>query len=240
MNSSSSAPARTAILRGSVATELTPARIDADLRTTPYGTEGFADARLVDPRLAKAFEDAVAAARAQAREEGFARGYAEGAEAARRESTALLDHELALVRERDEARNDAVSRAIAVLSQASQELAARQVIALQDIEEFLLGAAFDLATTLLGRELEIADAPVRDAVRRALAVLPADLVVTVVVHPVDVAVLGDLDAVAGGRSVRIVSDPGIEPGSCVADAGATHVEASLAAALDRVRQVIQS
>jgi flagellar assembly protein FliH len=240
MNSSSSAPTRTAILRGSVATRVTPARIDADLRTSPYITSGFADARLVDPNLAKAFEDAVAAAGARARDEGFARGYAEGTEAAGRESAAVLDRELALVRENDEARNAAVGRALSVLEEAAQAFVSRQVVALHEFDEFLLGAALDLATTLLGRELEAADAPVRDAVRRALSVLPADLRVTVVVHPLDLAALGDLDAVAGGRSVRIISDPGVEPGSCVADAGATHVEASLAAALDRVRQVIES
>ncbi|HET9188378.1 MAG TPA: FliH/SctL family protein, partial [Acidothermaceae bacterium] len=62
--------------------------------------------------------------------------------------------------------------------------------------------------------------------------------VTVAVHPLDVAALADLSDIAPGRVVRVVTDPDVEPGSCVADGGATHVDASLGAAIERVRQVL--
>jgi flagellar assembly protein FliH len=238
MNSSTSASTRTAILRGSLAVHASLARLDSDLRDNPFATDGFADARLVDPILAKAFADAVEGARTQARAEGLARGYAEGIAVAEREKTVVLDHELALVREAEETREHAVQRAVSVLEEAAAGFAAKQATALHDVEDLVIGAAFDLATTLLGRELEIADAPVRDAVRRALAVLPGDVPVTVAVHPLDAAALGDLDALSVGRAVRIVADPDIEPGSCVADGGASHVDASLAAAIERVRRVL--
>jgi len=220
------------------ATRVSAARLDSELRDNPYADNRYADARLVDPLLAKAFEDAVASARKQAHDEGFAQGYAEGMELAGREQSSELDYQLGLAREAEAARDDAMRRALEVLDAAATEFAARQAEALHNVEDLVLGAAFDLATTLLGRELEIADAPVRDAVRRALTVLPADVPLTLVVHPLDVAALGDLDALSNGRSVRIVADADIEPGSCVADGGATHVDASLAAAIDRVRQVL--
>lgn len=238
MSTSTSAPGRTVILRGSLATNASLARMDADLRDSPYIADGFADARLVDPTLAKVFEDAVEAARAQAREEGFAQGYRDGLAAAEQEKAAALDRELAALKMAEAARQQVVQRAVAVLDAAAAEYAARQAAALHDVEDFVLNAAFDLATTLLGRELEISDAPVRDAVRRALAVLPGDVPVTLVVHPLDLAALGDVDVVSEGHSVRVVSDPDVEPGSCIADGGATHVDASLSAAIERVRQVL--
>ncbi len=238
MSSSTSAQARPVILRGVVATAATLARMDSDLRDNPYARDAVADARLVDPVLAKAFAEAVESARAQAREQGFAQGYREGREAAEREAGAALDRELALARDAEAARAEAARRALSTLDDAAAAFAARQAAALHDVEELVFEAAFELATALLGRELTLAEAPVRDSVRRALAVLPGDVPVTVGVHPLDAAVLGDLESLSGGRLVRIVCAPDVEPGACVADGGATHVDASLAAAIERVRQVI--
>jgi len=237
-SSSSSGGTRTAILRGPAATHVNLARIDADLRHNPYATATFADPRLVDPVLAKAIEDAVVTARAEAHEEGFAQGYAEGLELAGREKSSVLDYEVGRVREAEAAREQAVQEALERLDDAAKVLAAKQATALGGVEDLLLGAAFDLATTLLGRELELTDSPVYDALRRALAVLPADVPVSVAVHPLDLASLGDLETLTNGRQVRIVTDPDIEPGSCIADGGPSHVDASLAAAIDRVRQVL--
>lgn len=238
MSSSTSAPARSAILRGSVATQVSLARLDSDLRRSPYATGGSADARLVDPTLEKAFDEAVESARAQAHAEGFQRGYQDGLAAAQREKESALEVELAALRQSEQQRQDALHRAIALLEQAASSLAAQQAVALHDVEDVVLNAAFDLATTLLGRELEVAAAPVLDAVRRALTVLPGDVPVTVMVHPLDVAVLDNLADIAPGRAVRIVTNADVEPGSCVADGGATHVDASLGAAIERVRQVL--
>jgi len=238
MSSSTSAPARSEILRGADATQVSLARLDADLRRSPYATTGFTDPRLVDPTLEKAFDDAVESARADARADGFQHGYQDGLATAQREKEAALEVELAALRHSEQQRQDALDRAIRILEQAASALAAQQAAALHEVEDVVLNAAFDLATTLLGRELEVATAPVRDAVRRALTVLPGDVPVTVAVHPLDVAALADLSDIAAGRVVRVVTDPDVEPGSCVADGGATHVDASLGAAIERVRQVL--
>jgi flagellar assembly protein FliH len=238
MSSSTSAPARSEILRGSDATRLGLARLDSDLRRSPYATGGFTDPRLVDPTLEKAFEAAVESGRAQARADGYQQGYHEGVAAAQREKEAALQAELATLRQSEQQRQEALDRAVGLLERAAESLATRQAAALHDVEDVVLNAAFDLATTLLGRELEVAPAPVLDAIRRALTVLPGDVPVTVSVHPLDVAVLGNLAEVTAGRVVRIVTDADVEPGSCVADGGAAHVDASLGAAIDRVRQVL--
>jgi flagellar assembly protein FliH len=239
MSLSTSAPTRSGILRGTSATQVSLARLDADLRANPYATGGFADPRLVDPTLEKAFEDAVATARAEARAEGLQQGYQEGLAVAQREKEAALDNELAVLRQAEQERREALERTIAKLDAAASALAAQHATALHDVEDLVMNAAFDLATTLLGRELEVAPAPVRDSIRRALTVLPGDVPVTVTVHPVDVAALGDLADITAGRAVRIVTDADVEPGSCLADGGATHVDASLAAAIERVRQVLE-
>jgi len=237
-SSSTSAPARSEILRGSDATQVSLARLDADLRRNPYAAGGLADPRLVDPTLEQAFDAAVEAARAQARADGFQQGYQDGLVAAQREKEATLDRERAALWDAEQARQAAFDRALAALDEAASSLAAQQADALSSVEDVVLNAAFDLATTLLGRELEIAPAPVRDAVRRALTVLPGDVPVTVTVHPVDAAAVGDLGGITAGRVVRIVTSADVEPGSCLADGGASHVDASLGAAIERVRQVL--
>jgi flagellar assembly protein FliH len=216
------------------------ARIDADLRTNPYATGGLVDPRLVDPTIEKAFDDAVASARAEARQEGLRQGYEEGLAAAQHEKASVLNAELAVLHEAERQRQEALDRAIAALDAAASALAVQHATALHDVEDLVMNAAFDLATTLLGRELEIAPTPVRDSIRRALTVLPGDVPITVAVHPVDAAALGDLADITAGRAVRIVTDADVEPGSCVADGGATHVDASLTAAIERVRQVLAS
>lgn len=238
-SSLNSAPTRGAILRGTAATHASLARMDADLREHPYATGRSADPRLVDPVLAKAFDDVVSAAREQAHSDGFAQGYAEGLELAGREKSSVLDYEIARVREAESIRDQALQRGLTALEEAANAFASRQATALSGMEDLLVRAAFDLATTLLGRELELANSPVYDAIRRALAVLPADVPATLSLNPVDVDALGAVGEISGGRSVRIVADPDVEPGSCVADGGSTHVDASLAAAIERVREVLE-
>jgi flagellar assembly protein FliH len=238
MNSSTSASPRTTILRGDRTTTLTLATMNADLRNSPFTDGRPVDARFVDPTLAKAFEEARLEAREEAKIEGFEAGYAEGVQAGRRDGEAAAEHELVQAQAAEAARAEAVESTLSALGDAATTLATRQVATLDGIEDLLLSAAYDLATTLLGRELESFSSPVRDALRRALTMLPDDGIVTVSVHPVDAATLSDIADIAGGRTVRVVADANVEPGSCIADSGQTRVDASLAAALQRVRDVL--
>jgi flagellar assembly protein FliH len=63
--------------------------------------------------------------------------------------------------------------------------------------------------------------------------------VIVFVHPVDLENLIAVEDFAPGRPIRFAADPNVEPGSCTVNVGSTHVDASLAAALQRVREVLE-
>ena len=80
----------------------------------------------------------------------------------------------------------------------------------------------------------------RAALRRALQLSPPGCPVTARLHPDDCATLGsvaDLDEYAN-RSVNIIEDPALQRGDCVVDADATRIDARIAPALDRLREVI--
>lgn len=99
--------------------------------------------------------------------------------------------------------------------------------------------AFQIARAVLDRELAVAEDPGADAVRRALAVLPGNAAAVARLHPDDVAGLReDPSAVGAGRSLEIVADPSIAPGDCRIDSGATSIDASVSAAVERVRAVL--
>jgi len=226
------------VLRGAVAADAMKARIDADLRANPFAEFSRIDARLVDPRLARELEEAMANGEARGHTDGYERGYAEGLAAGQAAAAEQLAREMAVTHEREQARADAVMQALTALQAAARELGTREASAMSGVEDLLLGAAYDLATTLLGRELQEIGAPARDAVRRALAMLPEDVTVTLFLHPVDIATIGELTDLSTAHTIRLVPDPNIEPGSCAADAGATHVDASLSAALVRAQEAL--
>jgi flagellar assembly protein FliH len=230
---------RTTILRGSGAATVSLARLDSDLLDNRYTLGHQADARLVDPSLARAFDEASAIAREQARREGFEIGYAEGVAQAVAEAEQVAAAERARALQAEERLAQMVENSAALLQRAAAELAGRQAANFTDVEDLLLDAAYDLATVLVGRELQSVSEPVRDAVRRALTMVPDNGSVTVFVHPVDLANLAPIEDFAPGRQIRAASDPNIEPGSCTVNVGATHVDASLAAALMRVREVLE-
>jgi flagellar assembly protein FliH len=82
---------------------------------------------------------------------------------------------------------------------------------------------------------------VRDVVRRAAAAAPSGAVVTLQLHPSDAAALTDAHAdlsTAVGRAVEVRADASVPAGSARAAHGATRVDASLAAAVARVREVL--
>lgn len=117
----------------------------------------------------------------------------------------------------------------------------RSAVAVAEVEVAHL--AVELAEAVLGRELALGQAPVVDALRRAVALVPdgADLIVRL--HPDDVTVVGDLpSAVAEAAGVvgqvQVVADPAVEPGGCVVDAGPCRIDAQIGSALARARQVL--
>lgn len=166
----------------------------------------------------------VDAAVAEGREAGYRAGFAAGEAAGRAEAAARWGDELAAV---VRAGDDAVTEALAGLRAVADATAQR-----------ITRVAFELAEAIVGRELALATAPGRDAVARALSVAPEDVELVLHLHPGDAAALGP-DGLPAGRAVRVVPDPAVEPGGCVARAGWTSVDATLGTALERVRAVLE-
>ena len=182
--------------------------------------------RVVDP-------EALAEATARGYEDGRAEGYADGLAAGR--AAALEDAA------RQQAEGAArIEQAVTALHAAVADAARRHEAAVVALEEVLVSGAFELAEALLGRELELATDPGRDAVRRALRLAEGSEPVSAHLHPDDIATLGDLDSLAPGRALTVIPDAAVERGGCVLQVGSGRVDARLGAALERVRQVLGS
>jgi flagellar assembly protein FliH len=239
MSSSSSAPApaRSRIIRGA----------SFPHRVSPLEAEIPLPAAPVDPVAAAAEER-------RGYDDGYRAGMAEGLAAAR----AAMAAESATAT----ARLEALGRA---LGDAGDDLRRRQALDLTDLEDTLARTAVDLASAIIGRELQISASPGADALARALALVPAGSMAVARLHPADAAVLAEAEAgattgvagsgaaggigeVAGGylaargsstpASVTIIADPAVEPGGCILEVGESRIDAQLGPALDRVRAAL--
>jgi len=210
----------------------TTIRRAADLPVTVAGGSSF--------RLGDVYAEELARLRAHAQAEGFAAGHAEGmtaaasvvAEAERAAAERMLD-----VQARWERR---VASATAALGAASARFDDAAIPVAEEIRETILGTVLTLLEDLLGRELELADSPVLDAVRRALTFCPADAPAVVRVHPDDLAEISAEALAALPDTVRVVGDPSVERTGAVADTGSRRIDAQLQAALQRVQAVLST
>jgi flagellar assembly protein FliH len=190
--------------------------------------------------LQRAALDAVSAeVRQAARAEGYAVGWAEGRRAA--EEAAILEATAAATARAEEAARSraALASALEALGAAADTLEARAVVPAGDLGDAIVTGAFELAQTLLGRELALAADPGLDAIRRALVLLPENRPVTARLNPDDASVCREGIAEAAlGRDVLIVADPTVEPGGAIVDCDSSRVDAQLGPALERVREVL--
>jgi flagellar assembly protein FliH len=127
--------------------------------------------------------------------------------------------------------------AAGALAAAATDLGHRQALELTGLEDALARAAVDLASAIIGRELELSASPGADALARALALVPAGSVVVARLHPADAAVLGDAP-IDGAGALTVIPDPVIEPGGCILEVGDSRIDAQLGSALDRVRSAL--
>jgi flagellar assembly protein FliH len=203
MNSSSSARVR--VLRG----------VTFERAFSPLDAELPGPALEVDPAT-------VVAEERRGYDDGYRAGMAEGLSAGRAamaaESAALL------------ARLETLARS---LDEAAADLRRRQALELAGLEDALARAAVDLASAVIGRELEVAASPGADALARALALVPAGATATARLHPADAALISE--ATAG---VSVLPDPAVEPGGCILEVGDSRIDAQLGPALDRVRAAL--
>jgi flagellar assembly protein FliH len=191
-------------------------------------------------RLGDVYAEELARLREHARAEGFTAGHAEGMATAAgviAETERAAAERLTEVQARWERR---IASATAALGAAVTRFDEASLPLAEEVRETILGTVLTLVEDLVGRELALAEDPVLDAVRRALALVPADAPTVVRVHPDDLAEI-PAEAIAGlPDSVRVVADPDVERAGAVAETGARRIDAQLGAALERVQAVLSS
>lgn len=231
MTSTSSDPV---VLRDVPAERLGTGPAGGDLRTghwTRFGSGAVLGDDATEATLGRLVDAAGSAARAQ----GYAMGWAEGRRAALARAEADRE-ERARTHDAEHARAVAeVARTADALVQVAERLHADSRAHLDALAEAAVGLALQVAEAVLDRELEVTVDPGRDALRRALAALPEPGPVTVRLHPDALAAL-DPDALEDRVAVR--ADPTLARGDAVAETGTCSVDATIAAALARVREVL--
>jgi flagellar assembly protein FliH len=236
------------LLRGSGAERATPYREPGPIQQQYTGERRTTIRRAADMpvavgggatfRLGDVYAEELARLRQHAHAEGYAAGHAEGMTAAAgvvAETERAAAERLAEVQARWERR---VASATAALGAAAARFDDAATPVAEEIRETILGSVLTLVEDLLGRELELADSPVLDAVRRALTLCPADAPAVVRVHPDDLAEIPAAALAELPETVRVVADPSVERTGAVAETGSRRIDAQLRAALERVQAVL--
>jgi flagellar assembly protein FliH len=168
-----------------------------------------------------------------ATEAGYRAGYDAGFTAGIEDAAAAIDS-------RERARGEQVRSVVDRLAAEADAVAERHAAIVHEIEAQVVRMAFDIAQTLVGRELRATDQAAADAIRRALEFAPATGPVVVRLHPDDVEALGDPARVVSGRALTVVSDPALASGDAIVDVGPARIDARIASAIERIREVLES
>lgn len=232
MTSSSTDPA---VLRVGDDASVRAHTVDTELRTgtwTRLGGSAVLGDRATEAALTGLAETARAAARAQ----GYATGWAEGRRAAEEQTRDAIERdarERAADRERQAAEHAA---AMAALEGAAQQLRAAVEDVAGTMESAVVELALQISEAVLGREVATSADPGADAVRRALRLLPDGAIATVHLNPEDRARLDP--STFGGLTLRLVDDPTLARGDALVETDQSVVDATMGAALARVREVL--
>lgn len=106
-------------------------------------------------------------------------------------------------------------------------------------DELAVDLALELTRLLLDRELAAVDDPGREAILRCLHELPTGRRATIRLNPDDLQRLDDRQAIVGGTDYELVPDPSLESGDAVVEFDGGNVDATLAAALARIAEVLK-
>lgn len=177
---------------------------------------------VVDPELVE-----------QATEAGYRTGYDAG-------FTAGIEDAAAAIESRERARGDQLRSVVDQLAAEVDVIAERHAAIVEEIETQVAQMAFAIAEALVGRELRATDHAGADAIRRALEFAPATGPIVLRLHPEDVDALGDPATIVSGRALTVVTDPTLAPGDAVVDVGPARIDARIAPAMERIREVLES
>jgi flagellar assembly protein FliH len=233
MTSSSPEPR---VLRDAGQHGVTVASLGGDLRTGQWTRLGGTGV-LGDAATERTLHGLAERSRQAARAQGYATGWAEGRRAGEARSRVEAEEAARLRDEAEARRRDEHQVGLRSLDAAAETLRDRLAEACEAVEAHVLEAALQIAEAVLGRELAVATDPGADAVRRALTVMPADVsTFTLRLNPGDVAGLDE--TVLAGHTVTVVADPAVAIGDAVAETDTMVIDASVASALQRVREVL--
>ena len=235
---SETASPRGTVLRGGAASLARPARMDAELRTSPYATAEAVDSRLTDPHLQGVVQSAKDEAQRAGYADGHREGYAHGLEVAAAEARAVARAQAQATAATEQQRNARLQAALEVLDRVTAALQAREAVAVAEVEDAITDLALQVSAAVLTRELAVCADPGREALARALALAPRDAAVTARLHPLDATALAGIDSFAG-RPLQVVADPAVEPGGCVVDTAGRQIDAQVGPALARVAAVLR-
>jgi flagellar assembly protein FliH len=199
---------------------------------TRFGPASLLGDETTESAVSTLVEDARAAARSQ----GYAVGWAEGRREAAAEATLATrarDREVADERRRWATRQET---AIAALQQAAAGLARLSDETQARVQTQAIELARELTEIMVGHELRSSPDNSADVVARVLAACPADRPFVVRLHPevVDSAAAHALPA----SGVRVVSDAGLDPADAVVELDGQILDLRLRSALDRIREVL--
>ncbi|GAA3149787.1 hypothetical protein GCM10010466_46160 [Planomonospora alba] len=213
-----------AVLRGADARTVSAARFVTDFST-----------------VANVPAEILERARAEARATGYAEGWAQGREEARRAAAAEVRDEAERVA-RTEARKLArLESALSAIAASASRLEQQTAPGAAELEDLVVGTAYAIAEAVLGREVAHSPEPGREALARALELVPGNRPVLVRLSPADHAAMvgaGQNTFEVDGRSVTMVVDARLKPGDAVAESDATAVDARLSTAMDRVKEAL--
>lgn len=99
--------------------------------------------------------------------------------------------------------------------------------------------ALDLLVVLLGREIDQSASPTRDALVRALSVVPEGDDLVVRMAPGAPLTEEDVRQLAPTARVRLIEDASVEERGCVVETGRCRIDAQLSSALERVRRQLE-
>ena len=155
--------------------------------------------------------------------DAYSRGYEDGVTIAQRDAESKL------------------SAALAALTAAVEAVRLHDAKWTANAEENIAALATVVARHLVQREVVADTSIVRDLVQRALAQFPIDQLVSVRLHPDDVAACGVLlvpDAAGRTRDVRWISDAHILRGGCLVEGRERIIDGRVDTSLERAYRAI--
>ncbi|WGL51935.1 FliH/SctL family protein [Nocardioides sp. BP30] len=176
--------------------------------------------------------------RSTAQAQGYSVGWSQGSRAAQaavaEEAAAVAREVAARNAEAEQRRAEEHAAAIAALGKAADDVRDLLVALSARVEEQATTLAWELTSTLVERELAVADDA--DVVRRVLQVLPETGVATVRLHPAT----ADADAVAAlrGTGLSVIPDPSLGRADALVECDGSVADLRIAEAIERVRRVL--